>query len=360
MRRNGFQRPFNGMQITTWILLPLLLTHFFMFLTPTLPKDLSTPLTIAFGVSSLLAIIFGGVTTKTDSMDHKLYLHLNGSPHPKAKPDSEEETKYCWVCQTDVCHHSMHCKYCDKCVSNFDHHCMWLNTCIGAANYKTFFQTVLWTLIFVLIHVAAICLQLGLYFVGNEEVKSLANSWFDGAGAGIILVGFNIAFLVFTAFTAFMVLQLLVFHLGLMRQGITTYQYILKDTAKKREKMRFINQVREKRAEELQVAGNGMEAFILRMGATPCCIPCDPIRKLVKQEMEQAEDNASKGNDDHSYAEKFDSNDGDMEEANHAQNVESPRSFHESTTPVQGLDTHRSIDSSANGSSNVIDLAGSS
>lgn len=122
--------------------------------------------------------------------------------------------------------------------------------------------------------------------------------------------------------------------------------------------MRFINYVREKRAEELQVAGNGTEAFILRMGATPCCIPCDPIRKLVKQEMEQAEDNASKGNDDHSYAEQFEVN-GDVEEANHSQNLETPRSFHESTTPVKGLDTHRSIDSSANGS-NVIDLAGSS
>jgi hypothetical protein len=306
MRKNGFESPYNGMQITTWIIFPVLLAHFLIFLTPTLPAAISIPLTIVYLIAAILAGYYGYVTTKTDSMDHKLHQHLYGSPHPDADTDPasppESETKYCWVCQTNVYPQSMHCKYCDKCVSNFDHHCMWLNTCVGSANYKSFFQTVVWTFLFILLHVISIIVHLSLYFIEYDKVKSLAGSWFGGAGANIILVGFNIGFLVFTAFCAFMVLQLFVFHLGLKRENITTYQYILRDTAKKRERMRLSNMVMQRRVEELEKAGNSMEALCLKAGALQCCMPCDPVRRLVLQELDQAAENEENGNDDRSYS----------------------------------------------------------
>lgn len=145
-------------------------------------------------------------------------------------------------------------------------------------------------------------MQLSLYFIGYDKVRSLAGSWFGGAGANIILVGFNIGFLVFTSFCAFMVLQLFVFHLGLKRENITTYQYILRDTAKKRERMRLSNMVMQRRVEELENAGNSMEALCLKGGALQCCMPCDPVRRLVLQELDQAAENEENGNDDRSYS----------------------------------------------------------
>lgn len=145
-------------------------------------------------------------------------------------------------------------------------------------------------------------MHLSLYFIEYDKVRSLAGSWFGGAGANIILVGFNIGFLVFTAFCAFMVLQLFVFHLGLKRENITTYQYILRDTAKKRERMRLSNMVMQRRVEELENAGNSMEAFCLKAGALQCCMPCDPVRRLVLQELDQAAENEEHGNDDRSYS----------------------------------------------------------
>ncbi len=230
-----------------------------------------------------------------------LHQHLYGSPHPKAKPETdaaveEADIKYCWVCQTNVHTESMHCKYCDKCVSKFDHHCMWLNTCIGSANYKTFFNTVIWTFTFVTLHVGTLIIYLALYFMENKAVRSLAASWCGGANAGLILVGFNIGFLVFTSFCAFMVLQLLVFHMGLRREQITTYQYIIRDSAKKRERMMLSHKVRQRRVQELQNTGNGLEAICLRAGAMRCFETCDPVRRLVLSEVEQSQDE-NRGNE---------------------------------------------------------------
>lgn len=310
MRTNGFQRPLNGMQIATWILLPVLMSQYLIFLAPTLPMAIAIPLTLAFLVTGILSTYQGYITTKTDPIDHLLYHHLRGSSHPsttenassQGQEDGGDDTKYCWICQTQVHKHSMHCKYCDKCVSNFDHHCMWLNTCVGSANYDNFFKTVIWTFCFISIHVASLIVHLSLYFLENARVRSLASSWFGNADANIILVGFNIGFLVFTVFCAFMVLQLLVFHLGLKREKITTYQFIIRDSARKREKMLLSNRIRQKRVEELEKAGNNFEAFCLKAGALKCCKPCDPVRRLVLQEMDQVDTNEENGNDDRSFS----------------------------------------------------------
>lgn len=319
MRTNGFQTPFNGMQIATWVLLPVLVVQFLMCVTPVLPKVFSIPLTISYVLVAIAATYYGYITTKTDSIDYLLHQHLYGSPSPNApnpvdndsneivheENPSSDATKYCWVCQTNVHQESMHCKYCDKCVETFDHHCMWLNTCVGAANYQSFFKTVVCTFFFTLVHVASLTLYVALYFTDNVTVRRLSRKWFS-AEQPIVILGINIGFLIWTTSIAFMVLQLLVFHLGLRREKITTYQYIMRDSQRKRDKMILGQKVRQRRVEELEKAGNSMEALLLKMGGTACCTPCDPVRKLVLQEAEQAdanEDNDSRNSlsfrDDH-------------------------------------------------------------
>lgn len=183
---------------------------------------------------------------------------------------------------------------------------------MGSANYDNFFKTVVWTFCFVSLHMSSLVVHLALYFLENTKVRSLASSWFGGADAGIILVGFNIGFLVLTAFCSFMVMQLLVFHLGLKRERITTYQYIIRDSAKKRERVLLSNKIRQRRVIELEKAGNSVEAFCLKVGALGCCKSCDPVRRLVLQEMDQVDTNQENGNDDRSYS-HYRGQDGDVD-----------------------------------------------
>lgn len=338
MRTNGFQNPTNGMQVTTWILFPFLFAHFFLFLTPTLPIYISIPATIFFAVSGLLGLYFGYITTKTDPIDTKLYYHLHGQKHPlvlkkeKAedkkklkrkksdkqpssliavvgststdeggieakKPHSEEsglneveeKTKYCWVCQTDVFENSMHCKYCNKCVGTFDHHCMWLNNCIGEANYKYFFRTVVFLFLFSMVHAGSLIFYLSMYFGGHEATRTLSNNWLN-SGVPEIVVGFNIGFLVLTFAIAVLVVQLLTFHMNLRRESITTYQYIIRDGQQKREEWHVDQKVKQKRGQVVKTLtqdGRWIQAYWLKLGAK-VCTPCDPIKPMVKKEIEEA------------------------------------------------------------------------
>lgn len=312
MRKNGFERPFNGMQISTYVLLVLLFAHFGICLTIVLPTVISIVATSIFGVVGCLSMYFGYVTTKTDSIDERLYEHLNHTPHPNAlrrlregegpvprgvsndteNPDSFRSddtagTKYCWVCQTTVYELSMHCKYCDKCVQKFDHHCMWLNTCIGEANYPTFFKTVVYTFIFILVHFLTIVTYTVFYFMDLEDMKQVSSDWFQ-TGRPAVLLAINLAFLVFLGFAATLVLQLLYFHICLRKKNMTTYEYILEDSARKRETATLDDRIRQRRSQELNRSNLGViQKSCIQATGVGICKPCDPVRKNVVKENAQ-------------------------------------------------------------------------
>lgn len=131
---------------------------------------------------------------------------------------------------------SKHCRVCNKCIGNFDHHCKWLNNCIGSANYKIFF--------------ALICdasLLTGLHFGLNAYLVQRAwveEEFFDLVGRGFAFEGSSrtslLAFLVVSNVVAGAVFLLLVhlvlFHIYLGYEGISTYDYILRQRAQKQEK----------------------------------------------------------------------------------------------------------------------------
>lgn len=316
MRTNGFESPHNAMQISTWVLLPLLVVHFGLFLTPTLPTILSIVFSTLYAVCAFASSYYTYVTTKTDSMDERLYEHLRGKPHPNVvkrkeklaarqskkkgvttptsgeaddtadEEGSDEELKYCWVCQTEVHVQSMHCKYCDKCVSHFDHHCMWLNTCIGAENYETFFKSVWALTLLTSLHLIALIVYYIGYFTKQWGVRERSD-WMK-EGAPEIIMGINLGVGVFIFVVVAMVVQLLMFHQALKRDGLTTYQFIMKDSQRKREKVVYTTRVDEKRRAELSRirVGDGslIEKSRIQMGAWKVCRPCDPVRKMVDEE----------------------------------------------------------------------------
>mmetsp|Transcript_23844 Transcript_23844/g.44043 ORF Transcript_23844/g.44043 Transcript_23844/m.44043 type:complete len:348 (-) Transcript_23844:234-1277(-) len=300
MRENGLQRPYNPMQIGTWVLLPTLLLQFLFFVSPVLPLAASIPCTIVFFAAACVASYFAYVTCKTNPIDERLARHLkrqeNGGASKETPPENEDddsgETKFCWICQCSVSDHAMHCKFCDKCVSNFDHHCLWLNTCVGKPNYPFFFKTVVSTFLFVLVHMGCLIGILVPYFLQRTRdppsgaMYDLFEGWF-GAGASEALAGVNCFFLLIAIVSVSLLGQLMFFHVGLRKEGITTYAYIVRDNAKKREKTKLDAEAKSKRIVALRTArekGDVGEVCRLRLGEIPFCASCDPVRQKMREE----------------------------------------------------------------------------
>ena len=288
------------MQVATWVTLPTLMVQFLFFCSPVLPLPASIPVTVAFFGVSFACVYYGYLATATDPMDKHLTCALrrqqqdseqqtNSNPSQptgflalfytagaEQKPPPEgETTKYCWVCETDVAEHAMHCKYCNKCISQFDHHCKWLNTCVGESNYPYFFRTLISISSLLLVHLGVMVGIVADIFSGGPT-EQLAKDWF-GVGTPYVVVCFNIVFCVFSSIAFMLIVQLLVFHVGLQRKGLTTYKYILRDNQKKRDKQKQEQAWNAKRAVAIKKAKTEKKStFMLKLGKYMACL--DPLR----------------------------------------------------------------------------------
>lgn len=121
----------------------------------------------------------------------------------------------------------------------------------------------------------------------------LSSSWL-GAGAPEVIVGFNIGFLVLTLSAGVLIMQLLWLNISLRREGITTYQYIIRDGQRKREKWHLMQKVEQRRGQEVHKArteGKCVTACWLSLGAQ-YCKTCDPVIPMVKEELAALENSA--------------------------------------------------------------------
>jgi hypothetical protein len=151
-RRNGFTPPYSTPQMSAWVALVASFFEFLLFVTPILPIEASIPLTVYFSALVIGVIYYGGKTQLIDPIDVHLSSALRStseggednnayfqikSPilsnlyrfnNPTLDVLPQEEMKQCWICDTMVAEHAMHCKFCNKCVYHFDHHCMCTST----------------------------------------------------------------------------------------------------------------------------------------------------------------------------------------------------------------------------------------
>jgi len=285
-RTNGLQRPWNGHQIAIYVLLSYLTASFQLLAVPVLP-------TLAFQIFSSLVLlslvgataILGYCTIATDPIDTKLSAYLAEStgdsasvgvvtppllsrPFPRVDAllavlwgavcrvaqavncplsssggaDADEGgtprrplTKYCWLCETTVHSHSMHCKYCDKCVGGFDHHCQWLNTCIGSSNYRYFGGAVTSVAFFLTWFTACECVAV-VYAESDRRGGGGRSMFGNSESVKTFLLVANAVNLSFGLLLLGTIGQLLCFHIKLRRMGLTTYEFILVDSRKKRER----------------------------------------------------------------------------------------------------------------------------
>jgi hypothetical protein len=153
-----------------------------------------------------------------------------------------------------------------------------------------------------------IMLGLVIDIFADGPTEQRAEEWFH-AGLWELVTGVLIFFMVFDAICISAAVQLLHFHIGLRRKQLTTYQFIVTDTAQKRQEKQKKGERRSKRVVAVTKArreGHTFEAFRLQMGQY-CCVACDPLPSQEAPANDAnggANDNKSSG-----YAELDDGND---------------------------------------------------
>ncbi|XP_057544511.1 probable protein S-acyltransferase 19 isoform X2 [Amaranthus tricolor] len=168
---------------------------------------------------------------------------------------NEEDALFCTLCNSEVRKFSKHCRSCDKCVDGFDHHCRWLNNCVGRKNYLTFISLMASSLIWVcfeanisLLMVYSLnnflmfftCLLVKLFIEAGVGIavfvryfvnrKGMETAIIDRLGNGFTPVPYPTVVAVFTVVSIVACLplgELFLFHMILMKQGFTTYEYVM-------------------------------------------------------------------------------------------------------------------------------------
>lgn len=282
-RTNGLSPPYTPAQVSTWVFMPTLVLEFLLVVSPILPRAASIPCTILFCACATASIYFGYTAMKTDPSDPRL-LNANGRENNNSNGsnsngnsnsqcrviDPQEPTKQCWICDIQVGEKSMHCKFCNKCVDHFDHHCMWLNTCVGRANYNYFFRTMVCIKAMLFVQAAIQVALIVDIYMGSGATKERAEDWFS-VGTVTPAVAIMGVCLVFNFVSMSLIGQLLLFHLKLQKDGITTYQFIVQQNQVRRERAKKENELNTRRQAAIERAkreGKGFLVFRLQHGGS--------------------------------------------------------------------------------------------
>jgi len=169
-----------------------------------------------------------------------------------------------------------------------------LNTCIGKANYKTFYRTMVSITTMLLVHGGVQTALIVDIFVGYAGAKQRTNDWF-GVDATIPIVVILSIFLLFDLGAFSLMSQLLVFHMKLQKQGLTTYAFILEDKKRQREKMEVDKEIEARRTLEMEKAiQDGRSCYHARLRSAGWLskrhevhVPWDPLRRKLNDEKQK-------------------------------------------------------------------------
>ncbi|NXL36757.1 ZDHC1 palmitoyltransferase, partial [Glaucidium brasilianum] len=244
-RRNGWSWPLHLFQITAWLLYLFFALVGFGILVPLLPRHWLPAGYICPGVCFIYHLVVHLTAVSIDPADanvrEKNYLGplatFNRNQHAHVI-----ENHHCHVCDVDVGAKSKHCGTCNKCVCGFDHHCKWLNNCVGERNYWLFLNSVLSAILGLGLLLLVACYIFAEFFIdptmlrSDQHFDALENHtdrWFVflpaapvETWASAILVTAGI-FILLSLLTVILLGHLLTFHIYLMWNKLTTYEYIL-------------------------------------------------------------------------------------------------------------------------------------
>jgi len=122
-------------------------------------------------------------------------------------------------------------------------------------------------------------------FVGQGNTKSRAEDWFQ-AGTEVPVLVVLFVFLVFDVGALSLIGQLLLFHIKLQKEGLTTYAYIVRDNQRRREKTKYENELIVKREAEIaKAAEEGRCCWKAKLQMAGCMrqklgiTACDPLNQ---------------------------------------------------------------------------------
>ncbi|XP_061863397.1 palmitoyltransferase ZDHHC1 isoform X4 [Colius striatus] len=244
-RRNGWSWPLHLFQVTAWLLYLFFALVGFGILVPLLPRHWLPAGYICPGVCFIYHLVVHLTAVSIDPADanvrEKNYLGPLAT-FSRSQHAHVIENHHCHVCDVDVSAKSKHCGTCNKCVCGFDHHCKWLNNCVGERNYWLFLNSVLSAILGLGLLLLVACYVFAEFFLDPAMLRSdrhfhaLQNHtdcWLVFLPAAPVetrasaVLGTAGIFILLSLMTVILLGHLLIFHIYLMWNKLTTYEYIL-------------------------------------------------------------------------------------------------------------------------------------
>lgn len=245
-RTNGWSWPPHPFQLLAWLLyLYFAVTGFGVFV-PLLPTHWIPAGYICTGITFVCHLFMHLMAVSINPADYNVRAKSYKGPLPvfdRTKHAHVIENCHCYLCEVDVGPKSKHCSACNKCVASFDHHCRWLNNCVGSRNYWLFLNSVISALLGIVLVVVIASFVFIEFFLDPsklrsdkhfQQVKNESVVWFvflpvapvTTAGPAIpALAGVTIAL---GLLSALLLGHLLCFHIYLMWNRLSTYEYIVR------------------------------------------------------------------------------------------------------------------------------------
>ncbi|KFR09944.1 putative palmitoyltransferase ZDHHC1, partial [Opisthocomus hoazin] len=247
-RRNGWSWPLHLFQITAWLLCLFFALVGFGILVPLLPRCWLHWLPAGYicpGVCFIYHLVVHLTAVSIDPADANVREKNYLGPLATFSRNQHAhviENHHCHVCDVDVSAKSKHCGTCNKCVCGFDHHCKWLNNCVGERNYWVFLNSVLSAILGLGLLLLVACYVFVEFFVDPmmlrsdrhfDALRNHTDRWFvflpaapveTPAAAVLVTVGI---FILLSLMTVILLGHLLTFHIYLMWNKLTTYEYIV-------------------------------------------------------------------------------------------------------------------------------------
>ncbi|EDQ86336.1 uncharacterized protein MONBRDRAFT_28268 [Monosiga brevicollis MX1] len=238
VRRHGLEWPLNNQQIGAWVFIAYFALILFGGLAPNVAVRWQALAFFGPGILFGVHAVTLAVCTCMDPADPAVRYDL---ARPTTIDRSQRKhvimNQECYFCQVRVSSTAKHCSACNKCVSDFDHHCRWMNNCVGGRTYKLFFVSILagalgTAALFALLFYLLIALHAfrdsdHLHLSPDRRDLQVLGHDVTDAGMTVLLV----VTIILNGLAAFMLWQLLTFHIMLISNKMSTFEFIKKQRA---------------------------------------------------------------------------------------------------------------------------------
>ncbi|XP_038628770.1 palmitoyltransferase ZDHHC1 isoform X2 [Tachyglossus aculeatus] len=244
-RRNGWSWPPHPLQIIAWLLYLFFALIGFGILVPLLPHHWVPAGYICMSIVFFCHLVIHLTAVSIDPADVNVREKSYLGPLPIFNRNEHAhviENLHCNLCDVDVSTRSKHCSTCNKCVCGFDHHCKWLNNCVGERNYWLFLNSVVSALLGVLLLLLIAFYVFVEFFVNPmrlrtnkhfEVLKNHTDVWFVFLPAAPVetqapaILALAALLILLGLLSVVLLGHLLCFHIYLMWNKLTTYEYIV-------------------------------------------------------------------------------------------------------------------------------------